>query len=92
MAGPGLLLGLPDPASILLARVGRGILMGEWLRRLRLDGTTLWETPLPTTQTIATAFTEPGRLWVLATPYGTSDDLHAIAPADGRIIRTRHLA
>lgn len=91
LAGPHRLLALADPPSILLAQVGPVPAMPEWVRRLGLDGTTLWETPLPTAETIQAAFTEPGRLWLLATPRGLSSDLHAIAPADGRLIRTRHL-
>ncbi|WP_372617517.1 hypothetical protein [Falsiroseomonas sp.] len=92
VAGPGRLLGLEDPPSILLAQVGQVSGMDEWVRRLRLDGTTLWETPLPTAEHIAFAMVEPGRLWLVATPDRMSQDLHAIALADGRIIRTRHVA
>jgi hypothetical protein len=92
MAGPGRLLGPEDPPSILLAQVGPVIGMAEWVRRLRLDGTTLWETALPTAERIDFAMVEPGRLWLLASPRGMSQDLHALALVDGRIIRTRHVA
>ena len=91
LSGPHRLLSLPDPPSILLAQAGAVPTMPEWVRRLRLDGTTLWQADLPTTEQIGWALAEPGRLWLLATPRGLSSDLHAIAPGDGRIIRTRHL-
>lgn len=91
MAGPGRLLELPDPPSILLAQIGRVSGMPEWVRRLRLDGTLQWEVALPTTEEIQTALVEPGRIWLVANPRGSSQDLHAIALADGRIIRTRHI-
>jgi hypothetical protein len=90
--GPGQLLGPGDPRSILLAQVGRLGATPELVRRLRLDGTTLWEAALPTAERIDFAMVEPGRLWLLASPRGMSQDLHAIALEDGRIIRTRHVA
>jgi hypothetical protein len=91
MDGPGRLLAPSDPPSILLAQVGPDGGMREWVRRLRLDGTTLWQTPLPTTEAITAAMVEPKRLWLLASPRDLGQDLHAIALADGRIIRTRHI-
>ncbi len=91
MAGPGRLLGLDGPPSLLLAQVGREPGLRESLRRLRLDGATLWETALPTTEQLNAAFVEPGRLWLLAHPGGLSQDIHAIALDDGRILRTRHI-
>lgn len=90
MAGPGQVLELTDPPSILLAQVGEVGGMREWVRRLRLDGTPLWEAALPTTNEIQSALVEPGRLWLLTRPRDLSQDLHAIALGDGRIIRTRH--
>ena len=92
MAGPGRLMELADPSSVLLAQVGEVPGMSEWLRRLWLDGTTMWETVLPTTGTIAAALAEPARIWLLATPRGMSEWLHAIAPADGRLARSRGMA
>jgi hypothetical protein len=91
MAGPGQLLLLADPPSILLAQVGRVSGMQEWVRRLRVDGTPLWHIALPTTEEIQAALVEPGRLWLLARPRGLSQDLHAIALTDGRVVRTRHI-
>lgn len=88
MAGPGRLLELTDPPSILLAQLDG---MREWVRRLRLDGTTQWQAALPTTDEIQSVLVEPGRLWLLTRPHGMSQDLHAVALADGRIIRTRHI-
>jgi hypothetical protein len=92
MAGRGRLLGLADPPSILLAEIGEVGGLGEKLRRLRLDGTPVWDLALPTTHDIRTALVEPGRLWLLASPRGMFETLYAIALADGRLIRTRHLA
>ncbi|WP_137177565.1 hypothetical protein [Roseomonas sp. AR75] len=89
---PGRLLAPGDPPSILLAQVGPLGATPEWVRRLRLDGTTLWETALPTAEHIAFAMAEPGRLWLLATPDRLSQTLYAIALADGRIIRSRPVA
>jgi hypothetical protein len=91
MGGPGRLLALADPPSILLAQVGRGGAMQEWLSRLRLDGSRVWTLELPTTEAIGWAFAEPARLWLLGMPAGSFAALHAIAPADGRILRTRHI-
>lgn len=90
MAGPGRPLELAGPPSILLARVGRLGGTGEWVRRLRLDGTPLWNAELPTAEEIASVLVEPGRLWLLTRPRGMMESLHAIAPTDGRIVRTRH--
>lgn len=92
MAGRGRLLGLGDPPSILLAEIGPASGLGERVRRLRLDGTPVWDLALPTTHEIRAALVEPGRLWLLGSAHGMSESLHAIALADGRLIRTRHLA
>ncbi|PWS33997.1 hypothetical protein DFH01_27050 [Falsiroseomonas bella] len=89
---PGRLLAPADPPSILLAQIGAVGGMEEWVRRIRPDGTTLWEATLPTAEHIAFAMTEPGRLWLLATPDRLSQTLHAIALADGRILRSRPVA
>jgi hypothetical protein len=91
-AGPGRLLAPADPPSILLAQVGELGAASEWVRRLRLDGTPLWEAALPTSERVDFAMVEPGRLWLLTTPLGMSQSIHAIALADGRIIRTRLVA
>ncbi|WP_237217855.1 hypothetical protein, partial [Falsiroseomonas oryziterrae] len=91
MAGPGQLFSLADPPSILLAQLDPTGAREERLRRLRPDGAPVWDIALPTSETIAWVSAEPGRLWFLATPRRSFAALHAIALADGRIIRTRHI-
>lgn len=91
-AGPGRLLTVADPESVLLARRRQPLLSARFLTRLRLDGGVLWESEIPFADDILSALAEPARLFVLAARDSGRDQsyaIHALAPFDGRVVRSR---
>lgn len=93
-AGPGRLLAVAEPESVLLARRAQPPLSARFLTRLRLDGGVLWESEIPFAEDILSALSESARLFVLAARDSGRDRsyaIHALAPGDGRVVRSRNI-